>query len=210
MPRQVKIDRWTAELPFSAEQVKEGDSDGEPKCLEINEAAELGETHPMNLNFDKQGIHTFSPSPKPDAVNMTPSDKIRWIAHYADGSTFKQYDEEGNSRSCELVSRENLRGFSLTTKAGRVLFHQDLVPGMRFFYRRRTAMEQGSTIKIVHLIGYEIGFGVLPWPVRNITFVYEDAFRVVNSNFVYDPDPHSKHPWRHNIKSVEADRIVIT
>lgn len=210
MPRKVVVNRWTAELPFDAEQAKEDDDDNGPKCLELAEAVELGETHPMNLNFDKHGIHTFSPSPTPDAINMTPSDKIRWMAHYADGSVFKQYDEERNARSCETMSRENLRGFSLVSKAGKILFHQDLVPGMRFFYRRRTAMEQGTGVKVVHIVGYDIGFGVLLWPIRNITFVYEDEFKVISGDFDNSLNPCKRHPWRHNIKPVEADEIVIT
>jgi hypothetical protein len=228
MPNEVIAEKWVGRIPAEeGEEIGEF-LDGLRKDEDFAEqGGEIGvvareETVPMILRFGKKekdlGIHTFKPSTKPDVIHVNPKTKLVWVAYYVDGTIFSQYSEDGTEHSVEEVSREGLRGFSLaTTMSGRILFHQDLQPGMRFFYRRRNALQQGvgsdeaPSVKIVHIVGCEYGHGVLAWPVRHNTFIYEDDFRILSGDFVRGNVAQAGfEQWRHPIKSVPVDLEVIT
>ena len=148
--------------------------------------------------------------PPPSYLQVKPEPKLIWAARYANGTIVTQFKDD-TENSVEKLSRDGLRGFSLVTKDGNVLFHQELEPGKSFFYRRRTAIEIGAkhTVKIVHLVGWAIhrdGEQV----AMSVCFIYEEDFHVVCGWFKDAKTIEKIDQFRHEIEPVESDALIIT
>lgn len=148
--------------------------------------------------------------PMPSYLEVKPEPKLIWAARYADGTIIPQFKDEVEN-SVEKLSRDGLRGFSLVTKEGDVLFHQELEPGKSFFYRRRTAIETGAkhTIKIVHLVGWAI-YRNGEQVAMSVCFIYEEDFHVVCGWFKDTSTIEKIDQFRHAIQPVESDALIIT
>ncbi len=162
------------------------------------------------MEFADLGATTFTPSPIPGATNIMYQDKLVWSAIFEDGSTFEQY-QNGEEKSSEAVSREKLRKFCLLTKQGKPFFIRELSPGWRFFYRRRTAIEQGGPTQVIHIVGWQIP--ISEDYLTQIAFVYEEDMSVVIGDIVLGkPQPilGRSFKWRYPIEFVAADHAIIT
>lgn len=228
MAEPVIVEQWVAELPYTAERVQERlkelqESNTELRGHAPTDIVELGdvgqqlESVPIIVRFGDTekdlGSHAFVPSTKPAAANMAPSSKLIWVARYGDESVFCQYEEDGTCHSVDDINRDGLRGFSLLDKSGNTIFHQVLRPGMRFFYRRRTALQQAgakTVTRVMHIVGYDIGYDTLVWPIRTVSFIYEDNFHIVVGDFKTDKfAKNGLEQWQYPIKMSDTDRIVI-
>jgi len=148
--------------------------------------------------------------PQPSYLEVKPEPKLIWAARYIDGTIVTQF-KDGIENSIEKLNRDGLRGFSLITKEGKILFHQELEPGKSFFYRRRTAIETGAKyiVKIIHLVGWTIYNGN-EQIAMNVCFIYEDDFHIVCGSFKNTNMIEKIDQFRHAIQPVESDSIIIT
>jgi len=211
MPRKVFVTNWIGKIKSSPEDVEKFRSQCLPSnCVKSNVVGNDVIEHPVDLDFGSLGTTTFTPSPIPGATNAMYKGKLTWSAVYEDGSSFGQYQDD-KERSSEEISREKLRQFCLLTKPGKVVFVRELFPGWRFFYRRRTAMEQGGPTQVIHIVGWQI-----PVDDRCLTqmaFIYEEDLSILIGDVsLGKPQPilGKLFRWRHPIELVAADDTIIT
>jgi hypothetical protein len=205
MPRKVEVRRWIAKM--DRDLVSEHDAD----YTSIDNPDYSQVSVPMALDMENQEgspIVVFSPSTQPGPNNAMYESKLFWVARYKDNSFVTQGDGE-SEKSTEDLSRENLRVFTLEDVNGRRVFAQELRPGWQFFYRRRTAMQPGAKIEVLHVVGWRV-----PYEddfLTHVAFVYEDDFSVVLGD-LYDSKriEDGFEQYRHPVAFVEADLQVIS
>ena len=82
---------------------------------------------------------------------------------------------------------------------------------MEIFYRRRTAMDQDGPIEVIHIVGTKHQMGD-EW-FTQIIFVYEEDFSIVFGDIMTEkPEAvlDRTFKWRHPVKFVDADEIIIS
>lgn len=126
-----------------------------------------------------------------------------WIAIYKDMTTLLGRDpQSGKHISAEIINRPALRAFALVNAEGRTVLTQYLEPNMRLIYRRRTAMTQGGTREICHLLGWQQNINGRN--VQHISYVFEDDGRIEMAGR-FREDNH----WFIPIEYVDADLVEV-
>lgn len=210
MPRKVFVTNWIGKIEASQEDVEKFKANYPPTdCVKSNVISNDVIEHPVDLDFGGLGAATFTPSPIPSATNAMYKDKLTWLAIFKDGSNLGQYHND-QEQSSEQIPRDGLCKFCLLKNNNRVAFVRELLPGWRFFYRRRTAMEQGGPIQVIHIVGWQIPTSD-DW-LTQMAFIYEEDLRVIIGDVaVGKPEPicGSSFPWRHPVEFVPADLEII-
>jgi len=216
MPRKMYVTNWLAQVETTPEKLEKFKSDYPPSQhlnqLDEQPISKVAIEHPISMQIGEIGAASFVPSPLPGASNVMYQDKVVWSAVLEDGTIFAQYAEDGKERSSEDIPRNGLRKFCLLAKEdNRVLLVQEYQPGWKFFYRRRTAMDQGGPIEVVHIIGtkYQLGSDWL----TQMVFLYEDDLSIVSGDVVMGkPEPilGKLFKWRHPVIFVDADEEIIS
>lgn len=215
MPRKMYVTNWVAKVESTPEELEKFKSENPPsqhlsQC-DGQPISKVAVEHPISMQIGEMGA-SFVPSPLPGASNVMRQDKVVWSAILEDDTVFAQYSEDGEERSSEDIPRNGLRKFCLLSKEdNRVLFVQEFQIGCRFFYRRRTAMDQGGPIEVIHIIGtkYQLGGD---WLTQTV-FVYEEDLSIVFGDVVIGkPEPvlGKLFKWRHPVIFVDADEEIIS
>ena len=216
MPRKVYINNWITKIQATPGELAEFKSQYPPsKCIiqssDENPISDVIVEHPITMQLGNLGATSFVPSPIPGTSNVMYKEKIIWSAILEDGTIITQYDGE-NERSSEDIPRQGLRKFCLIAKKNnKAIFIQELRLGWKFFYRRRTAMDQGGPIEVVHIVGTKHQIGN-DW-LMQATFVYEHDLSVISGDVVIGkPEPilGKLFKWRHPVQLVDADEQIIS
>lgn len=125
-----------------------------------------------------------------------------WKAFYRDGEVLYQVHPDTKQEiSSELIDRRRLQSFALVDEKGRTILSQDISPGNRFLFRRRT-LQGLKTKPIVSYLVVQFREDFL-----NITLVSIDANGGFRIDHFKEWDP--KHPWIYPVVPVESDSHIV-
>ena len=89
--------------------------------------------------------------------------KYNWVARYADGSTFEQYNADGTENGYTSIDHNKLESFAIIVQFDdgkrAKLFHLHLDEGQRLIYRRRVWKHVDGTEEVVLMVGRQEVFG---------------------------------------------------
>jgi len=211
---KISIRKWSAPVdPSVIPPNVVVDDDGNVHITEIKSPVMSSKDgyHPIIANID--GIDganpvTLTPDANPAASNYFHTNKLCWVAQYADGSIITQFDS-GEEQTVDKLSRENLRRFSMVDSTSKILCSQDLVPGQMFFYRKRTAMRPGQDIvEIIHIFGWRRATDGNQDSI-SVLFVYESDLHIEAGGFHHPSRAVHPKEWRHPIVWHESDLVPI-
>jgi hypothetical protein len=79
---------------------------------------------------------------------------MKWIAHYNDGTTLAQYNEDGSENRYQDINRDKLIAFTLWND-NKLSLALHLQPGQRLIYRKRVEKKSGEPDIMVYLAGWQ-------------------------------------------------------
>lgn len=81
---------------------------------------------------------------------------LKWKAHYHNGETLSQYNEDGSENGYHDIDRSRLSHFVLYENE-KAVFSVRLHKGQRLIYRRRSFIQgTGNLVAVVYLVGWQM------------------------------------------------------
>lgn len=133
---------------------------------------------------------------------------LMWVAKYRDGSILTQIDN-GKEVSFDSIPRHNLWYVEIIDSKTAVVLAYEFYPGMRPFYRRRTAIVPGQEPVVMHIVGSRTKVG--DQMITQACFISESTLRVDVGDFRKEGEKKLRADENHHgITFHPADDLEVT